>query len=640
MQKYLSLAIVALILLSIVSLAIITVYSSQGISESVRILIDEKALKKLGVGENYVVALALLTIPGVGIFEASGIIHDSRGLSITFDKYSAYRDIIMKTSLDDDFKTYLPTVFLQLRDYDNSRVYNIIISSYTVSLLDYAKSKNYRVDPNDFISVKEESPNNWLSLLESNLITISENDMNIMIMAKLASVEKLNKLDQYMLYKYNIIDQPAISEVTPADLEEFPFPGANYGIYQEVNWTKYYEYTRSIPKWWINGFVESDGDPDIEEDYQRFVKDLLVSRYYIEKTRYSEINQFLPILRNLIATENNNPNAPYTSINMIRLEEFVGTDLWNNSKANSFEFVNIPIFRYYINNLVSTTDANNFIISISLDYFEVTAAVSGLLFAGHLMDTSSSINIGTTHISEVVTLGESTKRMGTLWINNAVVTFGEDVILVEWIIDENSSDTYYIVTPVVTVVPLYTVSYGANSFSIEFSSSSDPFYDEWGDGLGSTLLSYQADRNPNNYPVEIWRMLVSLNSSDAQMSYDALIDSPPLMGVLLDMLADETEHPVAELIYRVYSLLSSIGYINVEVSASAVTADARILQTNSLSGDIDVSMQVYYPTARYFAANYDSNNEFFNLVYITLTYSQTTPPPCTGIYCVTSQANS
>ena len=623
MEKLLPISIVALILLSVISLAMITVYSSQGISDSIRINIDADALKILGLKENYVVASALLIIPGVGIFDASSITHDSRGLTVIFDKHSMYKDMILRISLNDSFKTYLPTVFLQLRDYDNGKVYNMIISSYTINILDYAKMKNYHIGPNDMLRVKEITLNNWLSLLERSLITISEEDMSVMRLTRLAQVENLNKLDQDMLVEYGIIDKPSTSEITVAELEEFPYPGADLGIYREVNWTKYYEYTSSIPQWWINGFVESDGDPDEDEDYYRFVEDLLASKYYIEKSRYTSINQFLPILRNLIASEERNPNIQSSSINMIALEQFVGKDYWNNSKANAYNFIDIPLYRYYVNNLVSVHDANKFIVTISLGYYEVTTTVSGLLFAGQLFVGASNNNIGNKYISEVIPLGESSKRMGTLWIKDALITYGDDVILVEWIVDDVSSEAYYIVTPIVTVIPVYTVFYDANSFTVEYSSGDDPFYSEWSSGQESSTLLYRAESNPVSYPVEIWNMYVEANSSSAQMSYDALIDSPPFLGVVINMIGSDTNHPVAQAISKAYSMLSSVGYISFNVSATALVTESKILQTNNLSSNVEILIQVYYPKVHNFITNYNyGENEFANLVIITLTYSE------------------
>ncbi len=491
------------------------------------------------------------------------------------------------------------------------------------------RTNRYMLTVQELEHVRETTMKDKFSILETNRIQLSEEEINILKSMWMAGTEPIPQINNEKLIHLGFhatLDSSSSLRIT--SLEDYPYPGTH--IYQEVNWTKYHDLTSDIPKWWSERYMERGDSDDYVEEYQRFVKDLMASHYYAEKSYYDDLNELIDTLRDLIVE--GKPNPADLPDNYVDLEVYVGLDEWRDSKEGQVDYKDIPLFRYYVDNHISADDAGEFTMIVVTSYDSVVGAVSGLMYGGTLITTGYSINITRVFIERDNILSNESARMGTLWLRNTAVSYGSDVILIEWIIDSTSSDDYYIITPIVTVTPLYSINYDSESFDFTYSSDTDPFYDDWSsDSLAVTELYKTAEKDPESLPVKLWEMDVSKESGSGEINYKALIDTPPFIGIIVDMMSDELNHPAVKLLTSVYSTLSSVGYVQANITAEALTIYAKLQQYDELSKDVEVSLVMYNSQAK----SMIEGNEYRNLVIITLTYPSTSSP-CSGGWYATN----
>ncbi|MCE4625763.1 MAG: hypothetical protein F7C35_07890 [Desulfurococcales archaeon] len=631
--------IVSIMLIIMFMIYSFSIMNTSAQSDSIRISISGESLKSLGLKSGYVVSFVTLYVPGVTVATADKVLKDKKtgDLIIEFKNINKYQNKLNRLAEKSVIlRDKSPTININIIDYNTGLSYNIFISTLTINIIDIAensKNKNYF----EIIkSARQQTLLDPFKLLEKRDIRIGKDD--IKILEKYGFINKVNIKYQNKLLaeKLRSIRGIGLMEADCSWDAEYPYNGT--GIFQEIDHTKYAELTQEVPGWWYERYVQVDYDDSAEDDYRRLVKDFFASSYYVDKSKYSDINDAIETLMEYIVYHMPG-GSPLTSgtIGIVTLEEFVGSDHWKNTKdsSGSWKILDLPLFRYmYVDN-VDDQDAQILHVETELDIFDLTGARSGLTMAGVLVTGGNDVSINWTNLVMSADINNEDRRVGTIYITNALITYGQDVILVRWLTDNVScgGSEYYFLTPVAVITPLYSVDYSGDDIVAKYEPDlSDPLSGFLERSMHKVSYSWLEDKEtpPGDNDV-----LVQFKTASSEMginvSYSPLLDLPPIMGPLAELTLGELSGGIGFLLSNLYSFLTSIEIIQVNVQAEIAKIEFTFDQESTLSRDILVTVDYYNTTARYVF----NGEEFYNLIIIKVEYPNNPPPPCGPSACPT-----
>ena len=629
--------LVLLILIVISSLGINGLYNlsvSASLSDTVTLIISKEAIDELGLS-SYTVNYATLYIPGVLIKLPDKVTIDKEGnLIIVFDHILNYmKDKNIMTS-----KNSQPVITVNIADYNSDISKNIIISTESLQILHIIEKLSKSTNNINSLYVIREAINKTredpLYLLRNNNIYIEKEDINILKIYKY-----LYGTNMHTNIIKNIISEKLNISINCNIDEPFPYPGT--GIYRSVDNDKYNRLSSKVPEWWYDRYVDTGGDT-AEDDYRRLVKDVFASVYYVDKSKYADVNDAITTVTSLIDTRLPPPDSGSRvmgTVSIFSIEGFIGSDLWIDTfESTDWDFwlpPELPLFRYKFTSELNNKDGNNLHVDSHFWMAQVTGAVSGFMFAGLPITHTDPVNITQKHIELSADLNSNERRVGTIKVVNYTLTLGEDSVIIRWVVYDNACSGYYVLVPVATITPLYTVEYSINDITGEYSSDGDLLENFNTRSITMEVMEWIEDKEENspNDDEILFSFNASASTGSISMNYNSLIDIPPLLGPILDMVGGNIGSELVKAALGAYDLLSSINIMNANVSATIAFLSFKFVQQSDLSKDIYVHISYYRTEAR---SLFDPLSDMNNAVEITVRYNPPPPPPCGPTACPTS----
>ncbi len=561
--------------------------TTQGV---LKIEIGESALKELGINDSYTISLATLSIPGIGVFEPTDVEKEDDKVTLIFD-YSTYMNQTIQYY--SSYNNSIPTVLILLKDYNTYSSYYIIISSYSINLINYIKEKK-SISGNDLSKIMQITKKNPLSLLYMSKIKIDKDEIVFLKTFKFAGTSEIPRPGIPLLQEKEIIQVEDPDDISM--LVEYPKRGTH--IFQYVDSSLYEEYTSNIPTWWRNNYIEANDGDNVSQEYQRFVKDLLACKYYAEKSYYNDLNILIETLSDLVLD-----GDFYLSnqlVNMVSLDKYIGQDTWMSPATNKVITRDLPIFVFNIENPGDRYDVHDLHLRFVFSYTTFTGSASGLAYSGLPVTTIHSLSTEPKFIFEEFSLGNEDIGSAVLQAGNTLVTYGEDVIMVEWIIDSSSSDKYYVITPVVTILPLLSITYDSQNLQVAYVDWNEAWDHDY---MVVNETSIIAQTELNEGPLILWKMNFKVIPEENMSNNLLSIQAPPYKWIREDS-GIIGEDPVSEKLWENLMALGGVYYVCKGMLIDAFHARIELIQYDYFrNGESEITITGYGPMYMFLTGN-------------------------------------
>ena len=611
--------VILLLLIAMSSLGVGGLYrlfGSHAYPDTLAIVIGGDAIEALGSG-SYAVNYATLYIPGVSVVLPDYVRADLKGdLVIVFSNVSRYLEIVETKGT----RAGQPVVTVNLVDYDSGTSYSIVLSSEALHLINTLRESSSIIADKKNITIIEISMYKTTSdpyyILRSGRVHIGRDEINVLKTYGYVYTHSLNRV------ALKSIAESMLNMSIDCSAKE-PYGYSGSGVYRSIDRSRY-SMLSSVPEWWYMRYLDRGGDT-ADEDYHRLVRDVFSSVYYADKSLYGDVNDAVTAVASLIASGglSRGGGKPAGVVGIVSLESFIGHDVWRDTYETAGMGSRAPpelaLFRYRFDSGLSDRDGNALHVDARLYLAGLTGAVNSFVYAGLPITHTDPVGTGQNYVELSADLNSAARRVGTIKITDYTLTLGPDVILISWVVYDDACEDYYVLVPIATITPLYTVEYPLKGVTKEYSTSTRLLENINAEALSSNSTHFidEKEVSARGNDEVLFRFNVTSPNGSTVTSYNPLIDIPPLLSVVKEMVKGRASDPLTRLSLETYDALASIGIVSTG-SPTTASLEFELVQQADLTRDVQIHIVSYRSEAR---SLLDPKSSMYNIIDIRVQYA-------------------